>query len=39
MVKNRFVVEVGDTGQLKQCISRLRQVESVFDVFRVTPGE
>ena len=39
MVKNRFVVEVGDTGQLKQCISRLRQVDSVFDAFRVTPGE
>ena len=38
MVKNRFVIEVGDTDQLKQCISRLRHVESVFDVYRVTPG-
>jgi guanosine-3',5'-bis(diphosphate) 3'-pyrophosphohydrolase len=37
MVKNRFVVEVGDTEQLKQCISRLRNVESVFDAYRVTP--
>ncbi len=26
MVKNKFVVEVGDTEQLKQCISRLRNV-------------
>ena len=29
MVKNRFVLEVGDTDQLKQCISRLRNVDSV----------
>jgi guanosine-3',5'-bis(diphosphate) 3'-pyrophosphohydrolase len=38
MVKNRFVVEVGDTQQLKQAITRLRHVESVFDAYRVTPG-
>jgi GTP diphosphokinase / guanosine-3',5'-bis(diphosphate) 3'-diphosphatase len=38
MVKNRFVVEVGDNGQLKQCIARLRNVDSVFDAYRVTPG-
>jgi GTP pyrophosphokinase len=38
MVKNRFVVEVGDTGQLKQCITRLRHVDSVFDAYRITPG-
>jgi GTP pyrophosphokinase len=38
MVKNRFVVEVGDTGQLKQCIGRLRHVDSVFDAYRITPG-
>ncbi|MCB0865303.1 MAG: bifunctional (p)ppGpp synthetase/guanosine-3',5'-bis(diphosphate) 3'-pyrophosphohydrolase [Solirubrobacterales bacterium] len=38
MVHNRFVVEVGDTTQIKACISRLRQVEAVFDVYRVTPG-
>jgi len=38
MVKNRFVVEVGDTGQLKQCIGRLRQLDSVFDAYRITPG-
>jgi GTP pyrophosphokinase len=38
MVKNRFVVEVGDTGQLKQCIGRLRQVDSVFDAYRITPS-
>jgi GTP pyrophosphokinase len=38
MVKNRFVIEVGDTEQLKQCIARLRNVESVFDAYRITPG-
>ncbi len=37
MVKNRFVVEVGDTEQLKQCVSRLRNVEGVFDAYRITP--
>ncbi|MGH2923602.1 MAG: RelA/SpoT family protein [Solirubrobacterales bacterium] len=37
MVKNRFVVEVGDTEQLKQAISRLRNIDSVFDAYRVTP--
>ncbi len=38
MVKNRFVVEVGDTEHLKQCITRLRNVESVFDAYRITPA-
>jgi guanosine-3',5'-bis(diphosphate) 3'-pyrophosphohydrolase len=38
MVKNRFVVEVGDTEQLKQCVSRLRNIESVFDAYRITPA-
>jgi len=37
MVKNRFVVEVGDGEQLRLCIGRLRNVDSVFDAYRVTP--
>ncbi|MFL5895566.1 MAG: RelA/SpoT family protein [Thermoleophilaceae bacterium] len=37
MVKNRFVVEVGDTAALKAAIQRLRNIESVFDAYRVTP--
>ena len=37
MVKNRFVVEVGDTASLKTCITRLRNIDSVFDAYRVTP--
>jgi GTP diphosphokinase / guanosine-3',5'-bis(diphosphate) 3'-diphosphatase len=38
MVKNRFVVEVPDTSTLKGCVTRLRNVDSVFDAYRVTPG-
>jgi GTP diphosphokinase / guanosine-3',5'-bis(diphosphate) 3'-diphosphatase len=37
MVKNRFVVEVGDLQALKMCIGRLRNIDSVFDAYRVTP--
>jgi GTP diphosphokinase / guanosine-3',5'-bis(diphosphate) 3'-diphosphatase len=37
MVKNRFVVEVGDTQTLKTCIGRIRNIDSVFDAYRVTP--
>jgi guanosine-3',5'-bis(diphosphate) 3'-pyrophosphohydrolase len=38
MVKNRFVVEVPDTRTLDQTVNRLRNLESVFDAYRVTPG-
>jgi guanosine-3',5'-bis(diphosphate) 3'-pyrophosphohydrolase len=38
MVKNRFVVELADTHSLKSAITRLRNTESVFDAYRVTPG-
>jgi GTP diphosphokinase / guanosine-3',5'-bis(diphosphate) 3'-diphosphatase len=38
MVKNRFVVEVGDTATLKNAISRLRQIDAVFDAYRITPS-
>ena len=38
MVKNRFVVEVADTHTLKSAITRLRNTDSVFDAYRVTPG-
>jgi GTP diphosphokinase / guanosine-3',5'-bis(diphosphate) 3'-diphosphatase len=39
MVRNRFVVEVGDSQQLKQCVNRLRGLDSVFDAYRVTPTD
>ena len=38
MVQNRFVVEVADTQALKQTITRLRNIDGVFDAYRVTPG-
>jgi len=38
MVKNRFVVEVADTHTLRSAITRMRNIESVFDAYRVTPG-
>jgi GTP pyrophosphokinase len=38
MVSNRFVVEVGDTQALKATVGRLRNIEGVFDAYRVTPG-
>src|SRR3954468_12892291 len=38
MVRNRFVIEVGDTQALKAAISRLRAIDSVFDAYRVIPA-
>jgi GTP pyrophosphokinase len=38
MVKNRFVVEVGDTQVLDATVNRLRGIDAVFDAYRVTPG-
>ncbi len=38
MVNNRFVVEVGDIDSLKGVVNALRNIESVFDAYRVTPG-
>jgi len=37
MVRNRFVVEVAEAQTLKAVITRLRQIEAVFDAYRVTP--
>jgi GTP pyrophosphokinase len=38
MVRNRFVVEVGDTRALDGAVSRLRHIDGVFDAYRVTPA-
>jgi len=38
MVRNRFVVEVGDTSALDGAVSRLRNIDAVFDAYRVTPS-
>ncbi|MEA2392008.1 MAG: diphosphokinase / guanosine-3,5-bis(diphosphate) 3-diphosphatase, partial [Solirubrobacteraceae bacterium] len=37
MVRNRFVVEVGDTQALDATVTRLRNIEAVFDAYRITP--
>ncbi len=37
MVRNRFVVEVPDRQALNATVTRLRNVEGVFDAYRVTP--
>jgi guanosine-3',5'-bis(diphosphate) 3'-pyrophosphohydrolase len=39
MVRNRFVIEVGDSQQLKTAVNRLRNLDAVFDAYRVTPTE
>ncbi|MEW6582929.1 MAG: bifunctional (p)ppGpp synthetase/guanosine-3',5'-bis(diphosphate) 3'-pyrophosphohydrolase [Actinomycetota bacterium] len=38
MVRNRFVVELGDIGAVKHLIAALRNVDGVFDAYRVSPG-
>jgi guanosine-3',5'-bis(diphosphate) 3'-pyrophosphohydrolase len=38
MVRDKFVVEVGDTRTLDHAINRLRNIDGVFDAYRVTPG-
>ena len=38
MVHDRFTVDVGDVDTLKAAVNALRNVESVFDAYRVTPG-
>jgi GTP pyrophosphokinase len=38
MTSNRFVLEVGDTQILKATVARLRNVDGVFDAYRVTPS-
>jgi guanosine-3',5'-bis(diphosphate) 3'-pyrophosphohydrolase len=38
MIRNRFVVEVADTKTLDATITRLRNIDAVFDAYRVTPG-
>jgi GTP pyrophosphokinase len=38
MIRNRFVIEVADTKTLDTTITKLRNIEAVFDAYRVTPG-
>jgi GTP pyrophosphokinase len=38
LVKERFTVELGDVGTLRSMLTALRNIESVFDAYRVTPS-
>jgi GTP diphosphokinase / guanosine-3',5'-bis(diphosphate) 3'-diphosphatase len=38
MAKNWYVAEVGDVKDLRALLSALRNIESVFDAYRVTPS-
>jgi GTP pyrophosphokinase len=38
MAKNWYVAEVGDIKALRALLTALRNVESVFDAYRVTPN-
>ena len=38
LVKERFTIELGDVTVLKGLLTALRNVDSIFDAYRVTPG-
>lgn len=38
MARHRFVLEMADTETLRHLTNQLRNVDSVFDAYRVTPG-
>jgi GTP pyrophosphokinase len=39
MCRNWYVIEIGDLRELKGVLTSLRQIETVIDAYRVTPGE
>jgi GTP pyrophosphokinase len=38
MARNWYTVEVGDVKELRALLSALRNLDAVFDAYRVTPG-
>ena len=38
MARNWYTVEVGDVKELRALLSALRNIDAVFDAYRVTPG-
>ncbi len=38
MARNWYTVEVGDVKELRSLLSALRNIDAVFDAYRVTPG-
>jgi hypothetical protein len=39
MSRNWYVLEIGDLRGLKAVLAALRQIDSVVDAFRITPGD
>ena len=38
MARNWYTAEVGDVKELRALLQALRNIDSVFDAYRVTPG-
>ena len=38
LAKNWYTAEVGDVKELRALLTALRQVDSVFDAYRMTPS-
>jgi hypothetical protein len=38
MARNWYVAEVGDVKELRSLLTALRNVDGVFDAYRVTPS-
>jgi guanosine-3',5'-bis(diphosphate) 3'-pyrophosphohydrolase len=38
MVRDRFVVEIGDAKLLDAVLENIKNIDTVFDVYRITPG-
>ncbi len=38
MVRERFTMEIGDINTLRSVLASLRNIDSIFDVYRVTPN-
>ncbi len=38
MAKNWYIAELGDVKALRALLTALRNLESVFDAYRMTPG-
>jgi hypothetical protein len=38
LAKNWYTAEIGDIGSLRTLLTALRNIEGVFDAYRVTPN-
>ena len=39
LVKDRFVVEIGDAKLLDSMLENIKSIDTVFDAYRITPGQ